>query len=224
MRWRHPENGMVPPAIFIPVAEEIGLIEPLGHWVIAQACRDARDWPVATISINVSPVQLRNPHFADAGDRRSSSEAGIEPSRVEFEITETAAHRGHAAMLGQLAAAARIRRADRARRFRHRAIPRSATSTSSRSTGSRSTAPSSTGSTSSRTAARSSRRWSTWRARAASRPPPRASRPLEQKAFLQRIGCDDLQGFLMASPIPAREIDALLGRTEPSWRLRQAAG
>ncbi|WP_126174402.1 putative bifunctional diguanylate cyclase/phosphodiesterase [Altericroceibacterium xinjiangense] len=89
LRWQHPESGNVPPAVFIPMAEEIGLIEPLGDWVLAQACRDARAWPIPTISINVSPVQLRNPLFA----RRTMSiiqDAGIDPGRLELEVTETA--------------------------------------------------------------------------------------------------------------------------------------
>jgi diguanylate cyclase (GGDEF)-like protein len=89
IRWQHPEIGNVPPSVFIPVAEEIGLIEALGDWVIAQACRDARHWPVGTLSINVSPVQLRNPQFA-ARAIAIIAEAGIAPARIEFEITETA--------------------------------------------------------------------------------------------------------------------------------------
>jgi diguanylate cyclase (GGDEF)-like protein len=89
VRWEHPESGPMPAAAFIPVAEETGLIEPLGEWVMAEACRVARDWPVGTISINVSPVQLRNPHFANRAIG-IISEAGIDPERVELEITETA--------------------------------------------------------------------------------------------------------------------------------------
>jgi diguanylate cyclase (GGDEF)-like protein len=89
VRWTHPETGNMPPAAFIPVAEETGLIEPLGEWVMAEACSAARDWPIGTISINVSPVQLRNPHFATRAIG-IISEAGIEAGRVELEITETA--------------------------------------------------------------------------------------------------------------------------------------
>ena len=63
--WKHPERGLVSPEEFIPVAEEIGLIVPLGDWVLKQACRDAASWPAKTaIAVNLSPVQFRNPMLA----------------------------------------------------------------------------------------------------------------------------------------------------------------
>lgn len=89
VRWWHPENGLMPPASFVPVAEETGLIEALGEWVLTEACHAARDWPIETISVNVSPVQLRNPHFANRV-LGIVAKAGIEPGRLELEITETA--------------------------------------------------------------------------------------------------------------------------------------
>jgi diguanylate cyclase (GGDEF)-like protein len=88
VRWDHPQTGPIPPATFIPIAEEMGLIEPLGEWVLAEACRAARDWPV-TVSVNVSAVQLRNPHFANRV-LGIISEEGMSPERLELEITETA--------------------------------------------------------------------------------------------------------------------------------------
>ena len=77
------------PADFIPMAEESGLVEPLGEWVMAEACRTAGLLPLGTVAINVSPVQLRNPHFAMRAIR-IISESEIDPRRVELEITETA--------------------------------------------------------------------------------------------------------------------------------------
>jgi len=88
VRWRHPTQGRVSPATFVPIAEETGLIEPLGEWVLRQACLDARDWPVATLAVNVSTVQLRNPAFA-ATVMTILQETGFDSSRLELEITET---------------------------------------------------------------------------------------------------------------------------------------
>ena len=62
IRWRHPEKGLISPGTFIPLAEEIGFIVPLGEWVIRQACATAAKWPAhISISVNLSPVQFKNP-------------------------------------------------------------------------------------------------------------------------------------------------------------------
>jgi predicted signal transduction protein with EAL and GGDEF domain len=89
LRWRHPERGMISPAEFIPVAEEIGLINPLGEWVIRTACAEATNWPDRIkISINLSPAQLRSndlvPIVVDA-----LAQTGLPASRLDFEITES---------------------------------------------------------------------------------------------------------------------------------------
>ena len=60
LRWHHPERGLVSPADFIPLAEEIGLIVPIGEWVLRTACREAAAWSVpATVAVNISPIQFR---------------------------------------------------------------------------------------------------------------------------------------------------------------------
>src|SRR6202012_3709412 len=65
VRWNHPERGLIGPDDFIPVAEEIGLIVPIGDWVLKQACRDAMTWPgKLTVAVNLSAVQFRNPALA----------------------------------------------------------------------------------------------------------------------------------------------------------------
>ena len=60
LRWRHPHRGFVPPSEFIPLAEEIGVIIPLGEWVLQQACAEAMHWPQEiNVAVNVSPVQFK---------------------------------------------------------------------------------------------------------------------------------------------------------------------
>ncbi len=88
VRWHHPQHGMISPALFVPIAEQTGLIERLGEWVLDQACRAAVRWPVSTISVNVSAVQLRNADFADRVLAMLEA-SGLDPSRLELEITET---------------------------------------------------------------------------------------------------------------------------------------
>ena len=94
-RWQHPELGMVPPNEFIPVAEESGLIVPLGLWVLETACREVTGWqetgdasPSLRVSVNVSGRQLEDPRFVDhVGHVLETS--GFDPARLVLEITET---------------------------------------------------------------------------------------------------------------------------------------
>jgi diguanylate cyclase (GGDEF)-like protein len=89
IRWRHPDRGMVSPGEFIPVAEETGLIIPLGEWILKQACADALSWPRnIRLAINLSPVQFRGPHFVQAVFSALAAKH-LEPGRLELEITET---------------------------------------------------------------------------------------------------------------------------------------
>jgi diguanylate cyclase (GGDEF)-like protein len=88
LRWRHPERGMISPAMFVPIAEETTLIEPLGEWVLERALADFADVPGLMLAVNVSAVQLRNPAFADKLLRLLDAEK-FDPRRLEIEITET---------------------------------------------------------------------------------------------------------------------------------------
>ena len=90
LRWRHPTRGMVSPGIFIPPAEDSGLINPLGEWVLREACREAASWPrPLQVAVNLSPVQFR--HGDLAGLVHSILlETGLTPGRLELEITESA--------------------------------------------------------------------------------------------------------------------------------------
>ena len=88
LRWRHPVRGMVMPDSFIPLAEETGLIEPIGAWVLREALAQAMTWPAhVSVAVNLSPVQIKGGNLPDmvAGALRAS---GIEPQRVQLEITE----------------------------------------------------------------------------------------------------------------------------------------
>jgi diguanylate cyclase (GGDEF)-like protein len=87
LRWRHPERGMVQPNDFIPLAEETGLIGPIGNWVLNQACSDAIKWPDHfKIAVNLSPVQFHQTLVLDVISALSKS--GLAPKRLELEITE----------------------------------------------------------------------------------------------------------------------------------------
>ena len=90
LRWKHPVRGNVPPSEFIPVVEEIGLIERLGRWVIQQACREAATWPDGiSVSVNLSPHQFKSSTLAlDVAAALASS--GLPAERLELEITESA--------------------------------------------------------------------------------------------------------------------------------------
>jgi diguanylate cyclase (GGDEF)-like protein len=89
LRWPHPERGNVPPDDFIALAEETGLIVPIGRWVLARACRDALDWPPEVrVAVNVSAVQFaKGTLLGDVGDALAAS--GLPPGRLELEVTES---------------------------------------------------------------------------------------------------------------------------------------
>ncbi len=89
IRWNHPERGIIAPAKFIPLAEEIGFIVPMGEWVIRQACATAAQWPGDLhVAVNISAAQFRSPGLMQiiVGALAAS---GLEPTRLEIEITES---------------------------------------------------------------------------------------------------------------------------------------
>jgi diguanylate cyclase (GGDEF)-like protein len=94
VRWRHPAHGIVMPGSFIPVAEESGLIVPIGRWVLHEACRQASEWIAAgcepmALAVNISAVELRSKDFI-AGVRAVLRDTGLPPETLELELTETA--------------------------------------------------------------------------------------------------------------------------------------
>lgn len=89
VRWFHPEKGELKPDEFIPVAEETGVIVTLGNWITAQAARIAAKWPEdVTVAVNLSPLQIRAPGAA-LGIKSALREAGLDPRRLELEVTES---------------------------------------------------------------------------------------------------------------------------------------
>jgi diguanylate cyclase (GGDEF)-like protein len=89
LRWHHPQRGLVSPAEFIPLAEEIGLVIGIGEWVLRQACKDAASWPhELRVAVNLSPLQFRSPNLVNSV-LKALAEAALPADRLELEITET---------------------------------------------------------------------------------------------------------------------------------------
>jgi diguanylate cyclase (GGDEF)-like protein/PAS domain S-box-containing protein len=102
LRWHHPERGLVAPAEFIPLAEEIGLIVPLGEWVIRRACEEAAGWPKnVKIAVNLSPAQFKSRTLVLAVASALAS-SGLSAHRLELEITESVLLRDNEASVAAL--------------------------------------------------------------------------------------------------------------------------
>ncbi|HEX7820972.1 MAG TPA: EAL domain-containing protein [Sphingobium sp.] len=89
VRWNHPQRGAISPTVFIPIAEEAGLISQIGEWVLRTACHDAVAWPEGTrVAVNVSPIQFRSPAFPSLV-LHALARSGLSAERLELEITES---------------------------------------------------------------------------------------------------------------------------------------
>ena len=89
MRWEHPERGSISPGVFIPVAEEIGIIKEMGDWALREVCRQAKEWPVdLRVAVNVSAIQFSHDDFAQVV-KNALHYSGLSPDRLELEITES---------------------------------------------------------------------------------------------------------------------------------------
>ena len=120
IRWNHPSKGMISPADFIPLAEEIGFIVPMGEWVIRQACATAAQWPDDLhVAVNISAIQFRSPGLMQVIVSALAA-SGLAPTRLEIEITETVLLHNKEATLAVLHQLRGARDPDRDGRFRHR--------------------------------------------------------------------------------------------------------
>jgi diguanylate cyclase (GGDEF)-like protein len=214
VRWHHPRHGTLSPSIFIPVAEETGLIEPLGEWVLDQSCHAAARWPIGTIAVNVSAVQLRNARFADRV-LAALEESGLPAERLELEITETSFIENAAGCEPNLARlrarGVRIALDDFGTgysSFTHLRnfdvdrikIDRSFVSGISAASGGSPIIQ----------AIIDLARASGLKVTAEGVETP------EQRVFLSEIGCNSLQGYLLSRPLPAPAMDAVLGVESPA--------
>ena len=213
VRWPHPTRGLISPTEFIPIAEERGLVIPLGQWVLRRACEDGKRWPGIRIAVNVSPIQFRHRDFV-AEVLSLLEETGFDPGRLELELTEGVvvedADAAESAMMELRALGIHLALDDFGtgyssliylRRFAFDTIKidrsflesMEATGESAilvhsmvhlgRALGLTVTAE--------------------------------GVETKEQHRFLQALGCHQLQGFLFSKPLPAEQIDALLSPRAP---------
>lgn len=90
LRWRHSKRGIIPPSEFVPVAEETGMVVPIGEWILRRVCQDLKVLPQdCFVAVNISPVQMMSKDFIPL-IRKVVEESGIDPARLELEVTETA--------------------------------------------------------------------------------------------------------------------------------------
>ena len=209
VRWHHPRRGLIGPPIFIPVAEETGLIEPLGEWVLKEACSAAVPWPVGTVSVNVAAIQVRNPLFAQRV-LQILLETGLAARRLELEITETSFLENVEQCQANLKllrfAGVRIALDDfgtgyssfnnlRNHQVDRLKIDQSFTNAIDGSD---------EGSTIIRAIVALARSTGL-------KVTAEGIETIEQSDFLRSVGCDELQGFLMSRPMPLAQMDQMLG-------------
>jgi diguanylate cyclase len=221
VRWPHPKQGMIPPTSFIAMAEERGLIIPLGEWVLRRACQDGKRWPHLRMAVNVSAIQFRHRSFVPSV-MRALTETGFGASNLELELTEGVivedADAAEAAMMELRALGVHLALDDfgtgyssliylRRFAFDKIKIDRSflesmeATGESAilvhsivhlgRALGLTVTAE--------------------------------GVETAEQHRFLQALGCHQLQGYLFSKPVPAEEIDRLIAAERAKGRKAPAA-
>jgi diguanylate cyclase (GGDEF)-like protein len=209
VRWPHPQHGWISPQQFIAIAEERGLIIPLGEWVLRKACEDAKRWPGLRIAVNVSPIQFRQRDFVSSV-MNIIEEADIDPTRVELEVTEGVvmddADAAEEAMMELRARGVRLALDDFGtgyssliylRRFAFDKIKIDRSFLESMETTGESAIlvhsvvhlGRALGLTVTAEGVETS----------------------EQHRFLQALGCHELQGYLFSKPVPAHEIDKMLG-------------
>ncbi|MDO9237770.1 MAG: EAL domain-containing protein [Aquabacterium sp.] len=212
VRWQHSERGLIGPGDFIPVAEETGQIVPLGNWVLREACRAAAQWPNGLrVAVNLSAVQFRSSAVIDLVDE-ALADSGLAPERLELEITESALIEDHDAAEATLVAlrsrGVRVAMDDFGTGYSSLAYLQRFPMDKLKIDGMfvRSLASDHDAQavvTAIISLARALRLDTT--AEGIETP--------EQLAMLKALGCDDVQGYLIARPMPGREVPNYLERT-----------
>ncbi len=215
LRWHHPERGLLLPAEFVPLAEEIGLILPLGEWALRQACAQAAAWPHAVkVAVNLSPAHFRTGNIVNVVMNALAS-SGLSPDRLELEITEIGAPAGGAAKSRHAAQSARHGSRHRARRFRHGVCILELLADLPVRPASRSTSLSSAPWASARAAPQSFMRLSDWDASLGMGTTAEGVETNAQLDELRAIGCSQAQGNLFSPPRPFNEFAHLLAQAKP---------
>ena len=205
-------QGSIPPSDFIPIAEETRLIVPLGEWVLQEACKAALQWPKhIRISVNVSAVQLEEPSKFVATVNRVLKTSGLDPNRLELEITETAILHSNKttelALLTLQGIGVRVAMDDFGTgysslrslqdfRFERLKIDRSFISNITTSTASRNIVRAVSGLATGLGILTTVEGVET----------------VEQLALVEAKGCDEVQGFLFSKPLPLRQVTHLIHR------------
>jgi diguanylate cyclase (GGDEF)-like protein len=214
LRWHHPTHGTIPPGVFIPIAEEAGLIHELGDWVLREACKAAVRWPLHHVAVNVSAVQFRSQRFA-ARVLDILRETGMAPNRLELEVTESvlldSAELSAVTLEALRAAGIRIALDDFGTGYSSLTylqkypvdkikIDRSFVQNLGSDAASDAIVEAMVN------LARALRVEVT----------AEGVETVQQRDALKRIGCDELQGFLLSPPVTADTVDRLLAMSEPA--------
>ena len=212
VRWQHSERGLIGPGEFIPVAEETGQIVPLGNWVLREACRLASKWPGdLRVAVNLSAVQFRSSAVIDLVDE-ALAESGLDPERLEVEITESALIEDHDGAQSTLMAlrsrGVRVAMDDFGTGYSSLAYLRSFPMDKLKIDGMfvrslDSDQDAQAVVTAIISLARALRLETT----------AEGIETSEQLVMLRALGCDDVQGYLIARPMPGSEVPAYLERT-----------
>jgi diguanylate cyclase (GGDEF)-like protein len=212
LRWHHPERGTIAPEVFIPMAEEIGLIERIGNFVIEDACATAARWPTIDVAVNASAIELKSESYV-IRVLAALNRHGVEPHRLEIELTESALMDDSGKCIGNIAALralgirvalddfgtgfsslGRLRNMDVDRIKIDKSFVDNCVSVGgnpaivramiglAHAKGLRTTAE--------------------------------GVETIEQRELLRSLGCDQLQGYLLSRPLPKAQLNALLAKSQ----------